>query len=216
MRIFILHLYKLYIKYFFFINVMVLNQKINLNDLIKNNLEYKYNDIIHKLKIVAPNLNDEEIINIYKKSVSIRQSLLKNNGSIFENNIEKLLIKKNILYKKQVTIDDKGIIIGFNCKKERCFHIIDFVIGANIEIGSCISNFKVLSCKTTCRERWTQDEWTFRFPPKKYILLTTSNDYPSSARFKENIRRLIITCNPKKKDDRIKKLNFNDILYHIK
>jgi hypothetical protein len=196
---------------------MIFNTNLNdLNDLIKNDIDFKNNQIIDKLKLFAPNLNNDEIIKIYNKSVSIRQSLLKHNGSSFENNIEKLLIKKNILYKKQVTIDDKGFIIGFNSKKERCFHIIDFVIGNNIEIGNNITNFKVISCKTTCRERWTQDEWTFRFPPKKYILLTCSNDYPSSARFKENFRRLIITSNPKKNDDRIKKLSFNDIISQLK
>jgi hypothetical protein len=46
----------------------------------------------------------------------------------------------------------------------------------------------------------------------KYILLTLSNDYPSSVRFRETEQRKIITCFPKLKDDRIYKLNYEDLI----
>ena len=167
--------------------------------------------IITELKNIAPSIENDQLLKIYDKSVSIRQGNMQGNGAFLENDIENFLSKNHIPFKKQVTINNKGIIIGFNYKKERCFHVIDFVIGLDICEGASITKFSVLSCKTTCRERWTQDEWTFRFPPKKYILITLSDDYPSSTRFKENVRRKIISCVSKKKDDRIYKLRFEDL-----
>ena len=123
-----------------------------------------------------------------------------------------MLDKNNIPYKKQVTIDKSGIIVGFNEKKGKCYHIIDFVIGENIEVGKSITYYKVVSCKTTCRERWTQDDWSYTFIPKLYILLTISDDYPPTQRFREDETRKIITCLPKKKDDRLFKLNFENLI----
>ena len=76
-------------------------------------------------------------------------------------------------------------------KKKTCYHNIDFVIGTDIKVGKSINNYKVVSCKTTCRERWTQDDWSFVFAPKLYILLTISDDYPPIQRFRENVKRKI-------------------------
>ena len=100
-------------------------------------------------------------------------------------------------------------------KKDKCYHIIDFVIGNFIEVGKSITEYIVISCKTTCRERWTQDDWSYTFIPKLYILLTISDDYPLSIRFRENKHRKIITCIPKKKDDRIYKLNFENLIQEL-
>ena len=105
-----------------------------------------------------------------------------------------------------------GRFVGLNKKKGTCYHVIDFVIGKNIEIGKPITDYQVISCKTTCRERWTQDDWSFTFAPKLFILLTTSNDYPPTERFREDTKRKIITCLPKLKDDRKFKLNFEDLI----
>lgn len=193
----------------------ILSNKSILSKIDKNKSIIQ-NKVISELKDLAPRIGNDQLLKIYNKAVSIRQGNNQGNGAFLENDIEYFLKKYKISYRKQVTINNKGIIIGFNHKKERCFHIIDFVIGNNISEGESIRKFKVLSCKTTCRERWTQDEWTYRFPPKKYILITLSDDYPSSARFKENARRKIISCIPKKKDDRIYKLNFEDMLKEIK
>ena len=79
-------------------------------------------------------------------------------------------------------------------------------------MGKSIKEYKVISCKTTCRERWTQDNWSYKLIPKLYILLTISNDYPSSVRFEESSKRKIITCIPKKKEDRKFKLNFENLI----
>ena len=162
---------------------------------------------------MIPNTCDEDILSIYRKCISIHQSKVQNNGDFLENDIlVPLLDKNNIPYRKQVTIDDNGMIVGFNEKRRKCFHVIDFVIGKNIEVGRYIVDFKVISCKTSCRERWTQDDWTFSFIPQRYILLTISDDYPPVCRFRENSKRKIATCIPKKNDDRTFKLNFDNII----
>jgi hypothetical protein len=180
------------------------------NKLIKNSL------IIQELKQIAPLLSDVELLQLYNKSISIHQCKIQGNGNFLENDIlVGMLDKNNIPYKKQVTINKSGIIVGFNEKKGKCYHIIDFVIGESIEVGKSITEYKVISCKTTCRERWTQDDWSYTFIPKLYILLTISDDYPPSTRFRENTNRKIITCIPKRKDDRIYKLNFENLIEEL-
>lgn len=157
-------------------------------------------------------LEDDVILDIYNLSISFHQKHIQGNGDFLENTIlVDVLNTNNIQYKQQVTIDKNGIIVGFN-EKKKCYHIVDFVIGENIEIGKSITEYIVISCKTTCRERWTQDDWSFTYTPKKYILLTLSNDYPTTSRFRESPKRKIITCLPKIKDDRHYKLNFENLI----
>lgn len=180
---------------------------------IEENKISKNLKIIQVLKEMAPLLSDVEILQIYNKSISIHQSKIQGNGDFLENDIlVRILDENNISYKKQVTINKSGIIVGFNEKKEKCYHIIDFVVGENIEVGKTITDYKVVSCKTTCRERWTQDDWSYTFAPTLYILLTISDDYPPTQRFREDTKRKIITCLPKKKDDRLFKLNFENLI----
>ncbi len=179
---------------------------------IKENQENKKKDIISELRKIYP-LDDSILLDLYNKSISIHQKNIQKNGNFLENEIIiQYLTENNISYKYQVTIDNQGIIVGFNEKKKKCYHILDFVIGEDIAIGNSITNYKVLSCKTTCRERWTQDDWSFSYTPIKYLLIVISDDYPSSKRFREDEHRKIITCFPKKKDDRIYKLGFNHLL----
>jgi len=182
---------------------------------IEENKQIKLKKIIEELKLIYP-LQDEILIELYNKSISIHQSNIQGNGDFLENDIVvSELTKHNIPFKQQVTIGKYGIIVGFNEKKSKCYHIIDFVIGNNIEVGKSITEYKVLSCKTTCRERWTQDDWSFTYIPSKYILLTISNDYPSSVRFRETEQRKIMTCFPKSKDDRKFKLSFEDLINEV-
>jgi len=180
---------------------------------IEENKFSKNLKIIKELNQIAPSLKYDESLQLYNKSISIHQSKIQGNGDFLENDIlVGVLDKNNISYKKQVTINNSGIIVGFNKKKGKCYHIIDFVIGENIEVGKSITDYKVVSCKTTCRERWTQDDWSYTFAPTLYILLTISDDYPLSQRFREDTKRKIITCLPKKKDDRLFKLNFENLI----
>lgn len=193
-------------------NQIIFNNKYVVSRIEENKIS-KNVKIIQELKQIAPLLSDIDLLQLYNKSISIHQSKIQGNGDFLENDIlVSVLDKNNISYRKQVTINKAGIIVGFNEKKSKCYHIIDFVIGANIEVGKPISDFKVVSCKTTCRERWTQDDWSYTFIPKLYVLLTISDDYPPTARFREDETRKIITCFPKKKDDRIYKLNFEDLI----
>jgi hypothetical protein len=183
---------------------------------IEENKISKNLKIIQELKKIAPLLNDADLLQLYNKSISIHQSKIQGNGDFLENDIlVGILDENNVPYRKQVTINKSGIIVGFNEKKGKCYHIIDFVIGENIEVDKSITDYKVISCKTTCRERWTQDDWSYTFIPKLYILLTISDDYPPTARFREDARRKIITCLPKKKDDRIFKLNFENLIHEL-
>lgn len=153
---------------------------------------------------------------MYNKSVSLHQSKKQQNGNLLENEIlSKMLDFYNIDYKQQVTIDTRGLIVGYNQKRKRCFHIIDFVIGNDIRIGESIVNYKVISCKTTCRERWTQDNWSFTIKPQLFILLTLNNDYPSSSRFREDSSRKIVSHTPKNNDDRIFKLDFSNLIQEL-
>lgn len=163
--------------------------------------------ILTELKEIAPQADDDVLMQLYTKSVSIHQT---KGGDVLEQVISDMLDSYGVLYRKQVTIDNTGIIIGFQQKK-RCYHIIDFVVG-DVQVGKSITCYKVLSCKTTCRERWTQDDWSLTLYPLLYVLVTTSDDYPSSMRFREDESRKIVTCRPKVKDDRVFKLNFDDIL----
>jgi|SRR3972149_6220731 len=182
---------------------------------IEKNKKNKTRKIIEELKLIYP-LADDLLIELYNKSISIHQSNIQGNGDFLENDIVVTeLISKKIPFKQQVTINKDGIIVEFNGKKKKCYHIIDFVIGDNIVTEKSITEYKVISCKTTCRERWTQDDWTFTYIPIKYILLTISKNYPSSVRFRENERRKIITCFPKSKDDRKYKLNFEHLINEL-
>ena len=152
-----------------------------------------------------PPMNDTMILEFYKIAVSVRQQSVVSNGKYLEEMIESLLNLKGISYGSQISIDKDGILME---NRSKCHHILDIVIGNSIEYGTHISNYKVLSCKTSCRERWLQDnEWSLRHPPKLYALITLTDDYPLSDRFKESDRRFIVTENPKVRDDRVHKLN---------
>jgi hypothetical protein len=163
-----------------------------------------------KLSEEFPGIDKNILTKIYHMSVSIHQSNQQKSGSTLEKYIDSVLNANSIQYKPQVSIDEHGKIIGFGIKK-KCFHVVDVVIG-NVTIGSSITDYTVLSCKKTCRERWTQDNWSLTHAPKKFILITMSSDYPPSDRFKESVRRKIITCDSKPTDDRIYKLSFDNLL----
>lgn len=167
--------------------------------------------ICDELKEKIKDKTNEEILEIYNLCISLRQKQMSKSGNLFEKYIENILIKNNINYKKQVNIDKNGIII----RGTKSDHRIDFVIG-DIENEKNIRNLIVLSTKKTCRERWRQDDWTLKIKPKKYLLLTLSDDYPDSFKFNENKDRKIITSIESKNDDRKYKLNYNDLINEIK
>lgn len=193
----------------------------NLDEYVKTKLQdtnkEKQFNIINELKIhtnILNDVSDDDIISLFDKCISLRQQNIYHNGCVLEMIVKDILKRNNIIFKEQVEIDKNGAIIQIGQKTKKCFHIIDFVIG-DIKIKDNIQDYIVLSCKTTCRERWTQDNWTFNLQPIKYILITLSDDYPPSSRFQENKCRKIITLKNKKKDDRKYKLSFNNLLEEL-
>ena len=160
-------------------------------------------------------LDDETILRLYNNSVSIHQGRMQKSGASLEKTLADLLRANDIPFREQVTIDKEGIIVGFNTKRKKCYHVLDVVVGDDIDVGRSIGDFIVVSCKTTCRERWTQDNaWSHTFPPILYILLTTSDDYPLPVRFGETACRQIATCLPKMgtRDTRQFKLGFDGLV----
>lgn len=186
----------------------------------KNDQEEKKNeDIINKLKpILGDNtpLSDEQILELFNKSVSIFQSNKSSSGKKFESEIEKILDNERIPYQKQVSIDKNGVIIGTGTKVDGVAHVIDIVVGDGIVIGANITEFIVISCKKSVRERWNQDEWTRTYPPKLYYLSTASDDYPEPQKFGESSKRKIVSIQPNVKYRRVFDYDFDDMMVDIR
>lgn len=164
------------------------------------------------------NLSDEKLLKLYKAAISTFQSGKCKNGKGFESVIENQLRVNSIPFVSQVAINKCGIIIGTGTTVKGHAHTLDILIGADsIEHiqGTHISKYVVISCKTSVRERWNQDEWTFEHKPKLYILCILSDDYPNSKKFQESVNRKIATSKPKQKDDRKYKLDLEDCLNEV-
>ena len=85
---------------------------------IEENKFSKNLKIIKELEQIEPSLRRDKLLQLYNKSISIHQSKIQGNGDFLENDIlVGVLDKNNISYKKQVTINKSGIIVGFNKKK---------------------------------------------------------------------------------------------------
>lgn len=178
----------------------------------------KYNTnqkITNAIQTLIPGLTSEECLKLYDLSISIHQSMKCTVGKGFESIIENNLHMNNIPFKKQVIIDKDGKIIGTGTNKKGHEHTIDIVIGYDIENGRNISDFIVLSCKYSSRERWREDDWSFKYKPNKYILCTMKNDYPDAEKFQERPNRIIVTDQPKKRDNRVYKWGFDDLMTHL-
>jgi len=149
-------------------------------------------------------LTDDELDNVYNSSVSCFQS---KGGKFLESHIETLLINAGIPFKPQVHLNSDGIIV----ESQGCT-VPDIVFGIP-QIGDHISNYIVLSLKTTSRERAKLDTaWTSKHPPKLFLYGTLEDDYPQPTTFEEGPIRKIITAKPKKKDNRMFKLGFEHLI----
>lgn len=151
--------------------------------------------------------SDDELNVIYKTSVSCFQS---KSGDFLETHIETLLTNAGIPFKSQVHLNSDGIIV-----ESRGCTIPDIVFGTP-RVGDHISNYTVLSLKTTSRERAKLDTaWTVKHPPKLFLYGTLSDDYPQPTTFEEGPTRKIITAQPKKQDNRIFKLGFEHLIESV-
>lgn len=186
-----------------------INERVNSNFMEKKNLLTVF------LKIPRPNDNDR--LSLFKKLNSCQQYSRDRNGRMFEDIIADALILNNVPFKRQVDIDDIGRITADikTSRSDDCHHRLDFVVG-DVRPNTNISEYTVLSCKTSCRERWKQDDWSLTSSPKMFYLLTLSNDYPPSAKFQESSTRKMITCSPKKKDGRFHQEDFDDLMAYLK
>ena len=186
------------------------------NDYVKQKMEdfeqSKKKEIVESLRKIV-DLDDNVLYRLYDTSIHLRQIMVNSSGLCLENCISNVLRSHCIPYRQQVTINHDGKIVKTNKGKNR-LSVVDFIITC-CERYDSINDHIMLSCKTTCRERWTQDNWTLTHQPSKYILITCSNDYPGSERFGESEKRKIITCSAKKRDDRKFKLGFESLIPEI-
>jgi hypothetical protein len=160
------------------------------------------------LKIIAPSLSNDELLTLYTKSISIHQGKIQRNGSFLENDI---LVKcwTRRLYKQQVTIDKCGIIVGFNESADAfIFWICNRRKYWNWKINNRIQSRKL---QNNVQKRWTQDDWVI-CSNQFCILLTLSDDYPRPVDL-EKTQTEIISCI--KRDDRIYKLNFENLIEEL-
>lgn len=167
------------------------------------------------LQLESPSKTDQ--LSLFQKLNSQQQYSRDRNGRMFEAVIADVLTECALPFKRQVDINKQGIIVGFekNNKTDKCYHRIDFVVG-DVRLYSNIQDFFVLSCKTSCRERWKQDDWSLTHPPRGYFLLTMGDDYPPSKKFQESACRRMITCLPKRRDDRLYKDDYDDVFLFLK
>lgn len=97
------------------------------------------------------------------------QSIRSKSGKAFENCIETIFNVENIPYRREVSIDADGrIVTGSRGGKVRK---LDFVVGDDIQVGAHISDYVVVSCKRSLRERGSQDDSIVSHRPRCYYLL---------------------------------------------
>lgn len=146
--------------------------------------------------------SDADITALYSDVVSCFQS---KGGSFFESHIESLLT--GVPFKAQVHLNADGMIVESGGST-----IPDIVFGTPV-VGTHISNYAVLSLKTTSRERAKLDTaWTFKHPPKLFLYGTLEDDYPQPKTFGECETRKLICAKPRKRDLRQFKLGFEDLI----
>lgn len=171
--------------------------------------------VCQTLRRVRDDLRPEECARIYIAAVSLHQDTAQNRGSVLEAVVQQILEDHNIRFWRQVTIDANGYIVAQGACRAGCHHVVDFVVGDAVAVGAHVSDCVVVSCKTSCRERWTQDNWTLRHPPKRYVLVTISNDYPPADRFHASPARIIITINPKQRNACPYVMSFDELVPQI-
>jgi hypothetical protein len=191
----------------------VVKVEMNIDKQILENMNSKSltnkTNLIASLHLKYPKLSDwsdDEIKELCDNINSHAQSQRCINGGNFEKCIEQILSDKGVEFNRQVPIDKDGYIT--DTKKNN--KIVDFIIGNPI-VKHHISEYIVLSLKTSTRERYSEDDWTKVHKPKVYIYGTLKSDYPSPEKFEENETRKLLCVTPKKVDTRKFKLGFNDL-----
>jgi hypothetical protein len=146
---------------------------------------------------------------LYTTAISAFQS--KKVGCAFERFVRKLLQDNGFEVHSQVPFKN-----GFVVADTKGADVVDLAIGPAPTVGVSVSEYIVLSCKTTMRERKKLDTWSTMTPPRMFYCLTTSDDYGDPVDFGESPIRKIVTCTPRTKDTRIYKLSFDDIVTELR
>jgi len=167
---------------------------------------------IARLRAAHPKLSvftDDEVTALFHEVVSCFQS---KGGKFFEAHIENLLREAGIPFKAQVHVDARGVIVEGRNDGDT---IPDIVFG-NPVVGTHISQYAVMSLKTTSRERAKLDTaWTYKHPPKLFLYATMEDDYPSPKTFDEGPTRKLICATPKARDARQFKLGFEHLVAEV-
>lgn len=149
---------------------------------------------------------------LYDINKSITQSFRVNSGKYFEKIIEECLIKCNIDYMKQVFISEDGDITEKKNKQKG--HYIDFIC-PSVNYNTNIKNYtgKIISCKTTLRERYLQDKY---FDNVYYIKLdkSSNNNIISISESDKSFSNFLNTLKQKPESEKIhsnKKINVIDL-----
>lgn len=148
-------------------------------------------------------LSDEDLAKMYGRHVSMFQARKNKHGRELEEAVRTILAHYNIPFKEQVIVcKTTGEILGKKGKKgkNQPTHRVDFVVGHGIVPGRNISEFIVISTKTTCRDRADQDEWMKTAKPRLFVLLTSGSDYPSKVQFGNSDSRMIVSTAPAVRD----------------
>lgn len=102
-------------------------------------------------------LEDGTLQRLYEINKSITQSYRMCAGKAFEQCIERIFNEHGISFSKQVLVDSNGIVCLKKSKNVK-MHYLDFVI-PEIQVGQSVydSRYRVVSVKTSVRERYLQD-----------------------------------------------------------
>lgn len=166
------------------------------------------------LRAKYPELADwteEKIESFCKDSDSYSQSRRNRAGTELEKFVERELTKAGVPFKRQVPIDKDGIIQ----RSKKGMKVIDIVF-EDPEPGDHISDYAVMSLKTSTRERASEDDWTLVHTPILYLFASLSADYPDPEKFQESENRKLVCAVPRSNDTRLYKLNFEDIIHEIR
>lgn len=124
---------------------------------------------LQSLRSIAPDLSDECLLKMYKACNSIAQSKRQRSGQAFEATVADAFDQKGISYLSQVCIIDGRI-----ARKKHGYHVYDFVL--NAEYGDSCQDKIMISCKTSLRERYLQDQ---HVPCSKMVLITLDRVKPA-------------------------------------
>lgn len=140
--------------------------------------EYRYksqrlneNDL-ESIRSIVPNVRQTDAVKLVKACHTIVQRNRSVHGTLFESLVAECLKRCGIPFLTQVCIIDGKI-----AKKQKGYHAYDFVIYA--DYGDRARHKIFISCKTSIRERYLQDQ---KVSCRRLIMVTLEAPRPSHVR----------------------------------